>query len=385
MTFFNLFALSSAGERGRARAIPQPSMASRVLIPLLACVASAGASPAGAQPTAADVISAVVEVHALIPGDARTATSLGTQRSGAGVVIDDDGLVLTIGYLILEAATVTVGVADTLTPAAVVAYDHATGFGLVRARGPLHRSPLALGDSSGLRRGDPALVIGGSESQPVAPVRVVDRRDFAGYWEYLLEDAIFTAPPQSSFAGAALVDLRGRLVGVGSLMLQDAANGDAPLPGNMFVPINALKPILPDLLARGRGPGPSRPWLGMFTRSVSGHLFVTAVAPAGPAEQAGVRPGDIVLQVAGERITGMADFFRRVWALGNAGARVPLRVLRDAEIREITIESGDRYRWLRLRPGATASARAARAQRGTPTAPSRPSRVVGGPDRWRAS
>ncbi len=374
MTAFTPFAPSSA---------PEPSVGRRLRALLVACVLPISA-PAEAQPTAAEVISAVVKVHALIPDDARTAASLGTQRSGAGMVIDDDGLVLTIGYLILEAATVTVGVADTFTPAVVVAYDHATGFGLVRARGVLPQSPLELGDSSGLRRGDPALVISGSESQPVAPVRVVDRREFAGYWEYLLEDAIFTAPPQSGFAGAALVDLRGRLVGVGSLMLQDAANGEAPLPGNMFVPIDALKPILPELLARGRGPGPSRPWLGLFTRSVSGHLFVTAVAPAGPAERAGVRPGDIVLQVAGERISGMADFFRRVWALGSAGVGVPLRVLRDAEIREITIESGDRYRWLRLRPGAT-SARAAPAQRDLPAAPSRPPSAAGGTHRGRAS
>ncbi len=385
MSAFTRFAPSSARGSRQDSGVAKPSVACGSLIALLAFLWSAGAAPARAQPTAADVISAVVEVHAVIPGDARTAASLGTQRSGAGVVIDDDGLVLTIGYLILEAATVTVGVADTLTPAVVVAYDHATGFGLVRARGPLQRSPLELGDSSGLRPGDPALVIAGSESQPVAPVRVVDRRDFAGYWEYLLENAIFTAPPQSGFAGAALVDLHGRLVGVGSLMLQDAANGESPLPGNMFVPIDALKPILPDLLTRGRGPGPSRPWLGLFTRSVSGHLFVTAVAPAGPAERAGVRPGDIVLQVAGERISGMADFFRRVWALGNAGTRVPLRLLRDAEIREITIESGDRYRWLRLRPGATASARAAPARRDLPGAPSRPPSAAGGPHRGAAS
>ena len=326
---------------------------------VLRCLLSAVAfaiSPAlfvetgNAQPLESDLFAAVVGVEARVPADARTARSLGTERGGNGVVIDADGLVLTIGYLILEADEVEVVVGDRRVPATIVAYDYDTGFGLLRAGAPLGVSPIALGDSSAATERTAVLVAGRGGAGAAHRAMVVSRREFAGYWEYLLEDAIFTAPPYSEFGGAALIAADGRLIGIGSLVVNDALAGDAPFPGNMFVPINLLKPIFADLLSQGRAAGPARPWLGMFTDEFRGHLFVTRVAPGGPAERAGIVAGDIVLAVGDTGVAGMAELFRAVWALGTAGVRVPLTVVQGSEVRELVVHSADRYDYLRLNP-----------------------------------
>ena len=179
---------------------------------------------------------------------------------------------------------------------------------------------------------------------------MVSRREFAGYWEYLLPDAIFTAPPHLSFGGAALIGADGRLLGVGSLFVSDAANPGMQLAGNMFVPIDALKPILQDLQAHGQSQGPRRPWLGVFTEELRGHLFVYRVAPGGPAATAGLRVDDVILGVDGGPIAGMADFYKRIWALGGPGVKVPITVLSGGRVEEMAITSGDRYDYLKLDP-----------------------------------
>jgi S1-C subfamily serine protease len=293
----------------------------------------------------------VVQVSATIRSDGRTADSLGTQREGSGVVIDDSGLILTIGYLILEALEVNVaGEAKTPVAADVVAYDHETGFGLLRAREPLDIAPLALGDSAALRPRQPVLVASRMGEFDAGGVYVVDRRVFAGYWEYLLEDAIFTAPPRSDFGGAALIDEGGRLVGIGSLVVHDAGQEDRPIPGNMFVPINQLKPILGDLLANGRRSDPPRPWLGLTLEEHRGRVFVTRVTPEAPAAGAGIEADDLILGVAGAPVVGLVDFYRKLWALGDAGVLVPLNVLQGVSPRTATVRSADRYRYLKLDP-----------------------------------
>ena len=326
---------------------------------VLRCLLSAVAfaiSPAlfvetgNAQPLESDLFAAVVGVEARVPADARTARSLGTERGGNGVVIDAEGLVLTIGYLILEADEVEVVVGDRRVPATIIAYDYDTGFGLLRAVAPLGVSPIALGDSSAATERTAVLVAGRGGAVAAQRAMVVSRREFAGYWEYLLDDAIFTAPPYPEFGGAALIAADGRLIGIGSLVVNDAIVGDAPLPGNMFVPINLLKPIFADLLSQGRAAGPARPWLGMFTGEFRGHLFVTRVSPGGPAERAGIVAGDIVVSVGGEGVVGMAELFRAVWALGTAGVGVPLTVVQGGAVREFVVHSADRYDYLRLNP-----------------------------------
>ena len=309
------------------------------------------APPSHAQTDIDKIFDAIVGVHATIPADARTADALGTERAGSGVVIDDNGLVLTIGYLILEAATVEIETAyGRRLPADIVAYDYDTGFGLVRTLTPAEVPPLRLGTSAGLGDSTPVLAAGFGGPGNALGAMIVDRRTFAGYWEYLLEDAIFTTPPHFNHSGAALIDTEGQLVGIGSLILPDVFGFGSSLPGNMFVPIDALKPILADLLTDGRSAAPRKPWLGIFTDDTGGQVQVISVSAGGPGEAAGIAEGDVILAVGDRIVTNMEDFFRAVWSLGEPGVEVPLVAQRGDAPVQFTVTSRDRYDWLRLDP-----------------------------------
>ncbi len=323
----------------------------RTAATLAAFLAVFTAVPAVAQ----SPLESVVAIHATVPADARTAEALGTEREGSGVVIGPDGLVLTIGYLILEAISAEITLQDQrVVPAEVVAYDFETGFGLLRPLADTGVPQITLGDSTPLQQDNPVLIASfataGSQTPTATAAYVVSRREFAGYWEYLLPDAIFTAPPHLSFGGAALIGPDGRLLGIGSLFVSDAVGPGVRMAGNMFVPIDALKPILDDLRAHGQSRSPHRPWLGVFTEEVRGHLFVYHVAPGGPAAAAGLRPDDVILEVNGGPVEGMADFYKRVWALGGPGVEVPITVLSGGRVQEMAITAGDRYNYLKLNP-----------------------------------
>lgn len=301
-----------------------------------------------AVPAHAGPLDAVVGVRAKIPADARTAQVLGTEREGSGVVIGENNLVLTIGYLILEAESAEIVLpGNRILPAKVVAYDYDTGFGLLQPLLAPSIEPVELGRSSDLVERSQVLVASFGEGGLASAAYVVSRREFAGYWEYLLPDAIFTAPPHQSFGGAVLLGSDGRLLGIGSLFVPDAV-AETNLPGNMFVPIDALKPILADLVAKGRSAAAPRPWLGLYTEELRGHLFVSRVAPEGPSAMAGLKAEDIILAVKGTPVSSQADFYRKVWALGEAGVEVPLTVIRRAGLTEISVTSGDRYDYLKL-------------------------------------
>jgi len=294
-------------------------------------------------------LNAVVGVHATVPSTARSAQTLGQEREGGGVVIGSDGLVLTIGYLILEAAQTEIVERDgRVVPADVVAYDYDTGFGLLRPLTPLQATPIELGDSTGLAENTRVLVAG---PDGPSPAKVVSRREFAGYWEYLLPDAIFTAPPYPNFGGAALIGSDGRLLGIGSLIVGDAAAPGEQMPGNMFVPISALPPIMDDLLRNGHSARAPRPWLGVYTQEFRGHVFINRVAPGGPAERAGIAANAIIMSVGGKSVSSLAEFYRAVWDLGDAGVAVPLTLL-DSSLgtRQVTVTSGNRYDYLQLNP-----------------------------------
>jgi S1-C subfamily serine protease len=305
------------------------------------------ATPARADPRA--VVEAVLGLRAEVPAEARTSDTLGTERLGSGVLIDGQGLVLTIGYLILEASAVDLYDAEgTRIPAEVVGYDHDTGLGLVRARAPLKARPVPLGRSADVRIGDPLLVISRAGALGGRETKLADRRDYAGYWEYLLENALLTTPAHPAFGGAALIDTEGRLVGIGSLGINDAAAAGVASPGNMFVPVDALKPIMADLLAFGKRDGAHRPWLGVYAREVGGHVVVTGVAEDGPAAAAGLEAGDLVLGVGGQPVASLAEFYRRIWSVGDAGVQVPLQVTRGPRPLNLRVTSMDRLRWLKL-------------------------------------
>jgi S1-C subfamily serine protease len=333
---------------------PRNPLAAARVIMIFALLAIVHPDAAIGQDLERPSVKGVVQVDAVIPRDARSAGSLGTERVGTGVLIDHNGLVVTIGYLILEASEVTVtGAGQEAVPATILAYDHESGFGLIRASQPLDVSPVGLGDSAALRPMQPLLVVSHAGELDATGVYLVDRREFAGYWEYLLEDALFTSPPHAQFGGAALIDEGGRLVGIGSLFVADAgrdATHGKTVPGNMFVPIDGLKAIMGDLLSRGRRADPGRPWLGLSMEEHRGRVFVTRVAPDGPAEAAGIEPNDMILGIDGVLVEGLGDLYRKVWSRGDAGVTVPLDVLRGFEVKPVTVRSRDRYRYLRLNP-----------------------------------
>jgi S1-C subfamily serine protease len=269
------------------------------------------------------------------------------QRSGTGALVRD-GYVLTIGYLVIEAEAIQVTGADGRTlPATLAAYDHASGLALLKVVGALGARPLPLGDSAALAEREPAMTVSAPARDSPTLVYVVSRRAFAGSWEYLLDSAIFTYPPVMEWSGAPLIGAKGELLGIGSLIVPDAGAPGTQSPGNMFVPVDLLKPILDDLIASGKRSGPARPWLGLNTDEVRGRLFVGRVSPEGPAARAGLKSGDIVLAVGGEEVATLADFYRRVWGSGAAGAAVRIKVLQGASVRDVTVRSIDRVDYFR--------------------------------------
>ncbi|CAN0473327.1 unnamed protein product, partial [Discosporangium mesarthrocarpum] len=304
------------------------------------------------KPDPAALLAAVVGIDVDIPGDARTAARLGTHREGNGIIVSDDGLVLTIGYIILEASEITLVLQDGRTvPATHVAYDHDSGFGLVRALQPLDLAPVRFGDSDTAKVSNQALIATRLGPADARGAYIVSRREFAGPWEYLLDSAIYTSPPHPNFAGAALIGIDGTLLGIGSLLVTDSAAPDEPLPGNLFVPINELKPIYERLVADGRRGGPARPWLGLYAAAVHGRVFVDRTADDGPAAHAGLNRGDLIVAVGDTPVEDLAGFFRAVWASGDAGDTVTLHVLtRRGAVRQVPIVSTDRAEWLRLDP-----------------------------------
>jgi len=319
-----------------------------LLLAVSATLAFAQDKPAQDKPE--EILNAVVGVSAKIRPDARSAESLGTQRRGSGVLVRE-GYVLTIGYLVIEAEAIQVTGADGRTvPATLAGYDHASGFGLLKLVGPPPGKPLALGDSKTLAEREPAMVVTAAARDQPSLVYVVSRRPFSGNWEYLLDSAIFTYPPVMDWSGAPLIGAGGELLGIGSLVVPDAGAPGTQSPGNMFVPVDLLKPILDDLIAGGRRTGPARPWLGVNADEFRGRLFVARVSPDGPAERAGLKSGDIVLAVGSDEVTTLAEFYQRIWGRGAAGAEVPLKVLQGTRVRDVTVRSIDRMDYFRPAP-----------------------------------
>ncbi|MRI54420.1 serine protease [Methylobacterium sp. DB1607] len=309
--------------------------------------------PAALQPKAGDyaydlerALISVVSLSTRVPADAFTAETLGTERAGNGVVIREDGLVLTIGYLVLEAESVWLTTQDGRSvPAYVVGYDGETGFGLVQALGRLDLPALRLGSADALQIGERAVIAGAGGRSHSLAVELVARQEFAGYWEYVLDEALFTAPAHPHWGGTALIGPDGALIGIGSLQLQQGGSG-AGRAINMVVPIDLLPPILADLETRGRAARPPRPWLGLYATETEDGVVVMGAADKGPAEAADLRAGDVLAEVAGEPVADLAGFFRQVWALGEAGVRVPLTVSRDGRLTRLSLTSVDRDRFL---------------------------------------
>jgi S1-C subfamily serine protease len=309
--------------------------------------------PAATRTLPDEVRDAVVKLSIRTIESARTGQTLGTEREGTGVVIRAEGadgedseggaLILTIGYLVIEAQSVLVITRDNrVLSASVIGFDHATGFGLLRASARVTDHPLELGDSSAVREMQPLYFVAHEGAGGASAATVVSRRPFVGYWEYMLAEAFFTVPGRSEHSGAALVDAEGRLAGVASLWVGDALDQGSALPGNMFVPIDLLRPLLPDLIAHGRGTAPARPWLGVYTAEHDSKVVVAHVMDRSPAQRVGIREGDVIISVAADPVATPREFYEKLWAAGSAGARIRLRVLRGRLVLDALVSSIDR-------------------------------------------
>jgi S1-C subfamily serine protease len=311
--------------------------------------------PAQLQPSPRDcafdlerILLSIVSLRSSVPEDAFTAGTLGTERSGSGVVIREDGLVVTIGYLVTEAETIWLNLADgRAIPGHVLAYDQETGFGLIQALGRLSLPAMSIGDVTTLRIEDPVIVAAGGGRRHAVKALVVARQEFAGYWEYLLESAIFTTPAHPFWGGTALIGRDGTLMGIGSLHVQQNVGQGATRDVNMMVPIDLLSPILDDLLSYGRVNRPPRPWLGMYAAESNERIVVAGIAPNGPAQVANIRPGDGILAVGNEAVSNLPNLWRRIWASGAAGTEVPLRLLRNGKVLTTRVKSADRASFLK--------------------------------------
>jgi len=337
----------------RAPLAPAPQAAPQAAPQVAPRTAPSAPATQAASPTQLDPrrhLDTVVQIRTSAVRGGETIDSLGARRSGTGVILDPS-TVLTIGYLLLEADEVEIVTASgRRIPGSVAGYDLESGFGVVRAALPLDGASLELGDSDRVTERQKVLTLGHSEPEATELI-VVSRKPFAGSWEYLLDRAIFTFPPVNNWSGAALLNEDGKLVGIGSLIVNDAASDQPGVPGNMFVPVNLVKPILADLLSKGRRDGPAQAWLGLSTESVRGNLMVARVTRGSPAERAGLAPGDIIVGVGEARIGDQAEFYRQVWKSGPAGTLVRLSVLQGGALREVPVQTMDRADFLRKPSG----------------------------------
>jgi len=334
-------------------ALAQPAMAATPSRGDQAPAAAAVASPEGERAAKAvlEAIDAVVRIKVTAVPEARSLRTLGREREGSGVLIAPSGLILTIGYLILEADSIEVTDNSGKTVSATVAaYDHASGFGLIKPRIPLTAKGALVGSSSEVTATEKLIFAthGGKENASLATV--ASKRRFAGYWEYLIDDAIFTVPPRGDHSGAALINREGRLVGIGSLIVADAASANRRVPGNMFVPIDLAKPIVSEVTTAGRARETERPWIGMSTQEVEGRLFVLRVQEDGPAATAGLKAGDIILGIGGDKVESLEQFYTRLWSAGKPGTAIRLNVLQGASVREVEVRSMDRQQFMRAKP-----------------------------------
>jgi S1-C subfamily serine protease len=292
------------------------------------------------------VLSSIVGLHSIIPADAFSAETLGTERAGNGVVIDD-GLVLTIGYLITEAEAVWLHRADgRVVEGHALGFDSVTGFGLVQALGSLDLDPLPIGSSDAARLEDKVVVGGAGGRTRSLASRIIAKQEFAGYWEYLLDEAIFTSPAHPNWGGTGLISATGDLIGIGSLQLEREREGKAEHV-NMIVPIDLLKPVLDDLRRFGRVNRPARPWLGLYSTEIDSKVVVIGISSDGPAARAELKAGDVILSVKGDRVSSQSEFYRKLWALGPAGVDVPLTVHHEGVTFDVVLASTDRAKLLK--------------------------------------
>jgi serine protease Do len=337
----------------RPLALVMALLMAAAVVPVAAAAPEPGSPDFKAKAEAlAKAHSAVVGVRSTAVDDAGSIDTLGRERQGSGVLIDADGLVLTIGYLILEADHVDLVIEGERTvPARVVAYDLASGFGLLQALAPVRVAPVALGRSEGLSGDEPLMIASGGSDGGLSLARMVSQRAFSGYWEYHIDGALFTVPPRSDHSGAGLFNLDGELLGIGSLVVMEALGaGQGRMPGNMFVPIDLLKPILAEMRSQGASRVSTRAWLGLNCVEANGGVQVVRVTRDGPAERAGLQPGDRILRIDGAEVAALETLYKTLWR-DSAEREVTLVIRRGGETQTLTLKAIDRMKTLRKPQG----------------------------------
>ena len=308
----------------------------------------------GRQPFSYDfdvegTLDSIVSINTRIPENSFSADILGTERKGYGAVIRDDGLIVTIGYVITEAESVWIGQGrENTVPGYVVSNDYDSGIGLVKPLMPMNLPVIGFGTIKDMNVGDPVLIVGSGGSGHMMESKVVGKHEFAGRWEYVLDEAIFTSPVNSDWAGAALIGEDGKLYGVGCLLIQEVKQDQVIADSNLFVPIDTLTPIVDELCHYGGRKSPPRPWLGVLVEEELGHLIIIGVFHKCPADRSGLKPGDIIVAVNGKLVNELAMLFRSIWSMGDAGVDIPLKVIRESSTIDITVKSSDRVSSMRL-------------------------------------
>jgi serine protease Do len=288
------------------------------------------------------IYQSVVKIDSIVPSDARTANSLGTIRGGNGIVIDDKHI-LTIGYIVVEAETITITLPNGgVVPAELAGYDHTTGFGILKTILPSKLTPIQIGNSDKLNKEDLLYVLPYLTEGAPSAVKMVSRRSFTGWWEYFLDKPIYTHPMNTSFAGSALINEFGELLGIGSLYVSDAAAEGVPMPGNLFVPINDLKPILNDLIVNSKRTTNVKPYMGLTSNDDTGKVMVTRVNDDGPAAKAGFKENDIILKVNKINIQDTEKFYKTVWSQGGPGTLLDFEIERNNQIISLKLTTMDR-------------------------------------------
>ena len=288
------------------------------------------------------IYQSIVKIDSIVPPDARTAKALGTIRGGNGVVIDDKHI-LTIGYIVVEAETITITLPNGgVVPAELIGYDHTTGFGILKTILPSKLSSLKIGDSDNLNKEETLYVLPYLTEGAPSAVKMVSRRSFTGWWEYFLDKPIYTHPMNSSFAGSALINEFGEILGIGSLYVSDAAAKGIPSPGNLFVPINDLKPILDDLILNGKRTSDVKPYMGLTSNDDTGKVMITRVNDEGPAAKAGFMENDIILKVNKINIPDTENFYKTVWSQGGPGTLLDFEIERNNQIISLKLTTMDR-------------------------------------------
>ena len=287
---------------------------------------------------ARSLLAVTAHVNARIPQSHSSAEILGTERMGSAVVVDPRGLVLTVNYVVMGARRLRITLSDGRRASAeIAAQDFESGLALLRVQADA--LPVApLGSSETLDRGAPVFAIGsvGPRERRVASGIVTDLGPFDAYCEYLLDRGIVSTATNPGFGGGPLFDMRGSVVGIVSLNLNEIGRQ------SLAIPIECYTEHRAEFLRFGRVVSrPRRAWIGVFPHPVQEGLVVAGLVPKGPGDRGGLREGDVILRVDDEEVETRPALYAALWR-HRPGERVVLDVVRENRLHRVEVIGEDR-------------------------------------------